>query len=192
MKLFHFLKPPSRERSDEELMAEYRKTSNTQLVLDLMERHRAQILLFGLKQFRNSEDVKDFTNDVFVKLSEELSKREIANFRAWLKVFLRNLFHDKVRKESVRAHYLSTLVNDADRSFEHRVIREMDRHLLYRAMEGLSGNEQKCLQLLYLEEYSYEEVGEQTGWTFNQIRGLRDRAFRKLRHELTPELSSTV
>ncbi|HHG84462.1 MAG TPA: hypothetical protein ENJ82_06920, partial [Bacteroidetes bacterium] len=49
------------------------------------------------------------------------------------------------------------------------------------ALKSLKDEERLCIRMIYLEELSYQEVMAQTGYSFNQVRGYRDRAVRRLR-----------
>ena len=52
-------------------------------------------------------------------------------------------------------------------------------------LQHLNSDESACLEAIYLKGHNYQEVMASHGWTFNQVRGYRDRGIRKLRQLLT-------
>jgi len=153
-----------------------------------MQKYSAQIIAFSLDHFRNHEDVKDFTNDIFLKLCDRLLKDDIGHFRNWLYVFMRNMFYDIKRREQLHANYINRNPQDQDyHNAEKNLFHELDKDRLYKALDVLPEHERKCVQLLYMEGKSYNEIIGETGWTFNQIRGMRDRATKRLREALSME-----
>lgn len=172
---------------DLELIASYKKTKNPELVAQLMEKYSAQILAFGMRSLKGQDDVKDFTHDVYLKLCDKLYTEDIENFKSWLVRFMKNLFFDKKRKEQVHKNHIARLSNEEHYSIEKELWLKMDRGQVYKAIDRLGEREKKCITILYLEGKNYKEMMTETGWTFNQIKGVRERAAVKLRKFLGPE-----
>ena len=66
----------------------------------------------------------------------------------------------------------------------------MDKHHLQTALESLPEHERLCIEAIYLEGLSYKEVMERHRWTFNKLRGTRERALKKLRNLLKQEFTT--
>ena len=173
---------------DQQLLKLYRKSRDTKLILELMRRYEAQILAFGSRYLNREEDIRDFTNEVFLKLSESLKDQQIIHFRSWLVVFLRNRCYDKLRRKKLTRQFLQQTQSFYPEHPDGEIDQGIDQRLLYEALDSLSQKERWCIQALYLEEKSYKEVMDESGWTFNQIRGTRNRAMEKLRERVPVEL----
>ena len=92
---------------DQQLLAEYRESGNQECIAILMDRYAGQIVAFGLKQLRDGEDVRDFANDVYLKLTEKLRATEPRNFSSWLYVFMRNMCHDIGRRQQLTDQFVA-------------------------------------------------------------------------------------
>ncbi|MEL6671501.1 MAG: sigma-70 family RNA polymerase sigma factor [Bacteroidota bacterium] len=176
-------------KSDQELIQLYRQTRNQQIVSILLDRYKDPIVGMATRFFKDEDAVRDFAGDLFVKLVEKLGQAEIRNFKSWVCTLVRNRLYDHSRKDKVRKLYQSGLQEELDHSL-NRVDRSVDYQYLTSALSELSENEQLCLQGIYFEDKSYQELMEEHGWTFNQVRGMRERAIKKLRAHLGKEFEA--
>ena len=174
-------------QKDLTLISKYQETNNTEFVRALIEKYSAQILAFGYRHLRNESDTKDFASDVFLKLCEKLKKEQILHFKSWLYTFMKNFFYDQKRKEQLHIKYLNNRDKKELYEIENQIIKRLDQKLLYEALHQLPEKEKRCITYLYLESKNYSEIIKETNWTFNQIRGTRERAIKKLRILLSEE-----
>lgn len=72
---------------------------------------------------------------------------------------------------------------------EPGVQRQMDLNGLKKAIANLSEKERLIVEAIYFQEMSYQEIMETYGWSFNQVRGTRDRAMKKLKAVLEADFS---
>lgn len=170
---------------DHELIAEYQKTGNTLFVKQLTDRYAQHILSYGWKNIRNEDDVKDFAQDVFQKLCAKLKSAKVESFKSWLYTAMRNMVIDSGRRKTLWNGYV-----DEERKREGIttlgfVETEYDMQYLRQALDELSEKEKSCMVLLYFQDRSYAEIMDETGMTFNQIRGIKDRTLKKLREKLS-------
>lgn len=178
---------PLSELSDIELVEKYQKMKNAECVSELMQRYSKHIAAYAWKNIGEEADVEDFVQDVFVKLSEKLGSANIENFKSWLYSFMKNHLTDKRRREKLLESFKGrtpsgSMALDGVETVEKR----MDQTHLLKALDDLKENERKCLEMLFFQDCSYAEIMSQTGFTFNQIRGLKDRSLKKLKVKLTP------
>ena len=177
----------SQPNDDLALISSYKETRNPALVAQLMDKYSAQIVAFALGSLKNKEDVKDFTHDVYLKLCDKLLKEDVQNFRNWLSRFMKNMFLDQKRKEQVQKKHLNRLTTGESYSIDRELFMNMDKKLIHKAIAQLAERERECIRVLYLEGKHYKEMMAETGWTFNQIKGVRERATRKLRTILSAD-----
>ncbi len=175
--------PPSK-MSDLELIASYQKKGDATCISILMDRYADQIIAFGLKQIRGHEDVRDFTNEVYLKLAEKLKTAEVQSFKSWLYVFMRNMCYDQGRRKQLFDKFVEQQDTKDGHEIEEKLQSQMDQAHLYDALAKMPEKEATVLRKIYLEEKNYQEVCEETGLTFNQLRGIRNRATTRLRDML--------
>lgn len=181
-----------RNQQDLGLILKYKETKDTAFVAELMDRYSSHIIAFGVNNLKNREDVKDFTNDIFLKLCDKLYKDNIANFKSWLYIFMKNMFYDQKRKQQLHLKYLKRQTPNTYYLLENQLLYDIDKKHLYSALDRLADKEKRCVHLLYMEGKNYGEIMSETGWTFNQVRGIRDRATRKLKATISLELKEMI
>lgn len=173
------------ELSDEILIQKYEMTLDTIYVSALMQRYARQITAFAWKGLGNDEEVKDFSQDVFVKLSAKLKDAKIESFKSWLYRFMQNLIIDKGRRRKLFDDFVAEQEGAEESADVPREIeRQLDDTHLKSAIADLNERERACIEMLYYEECSYAEIMKATGLNFNQVRGLKDRTLKKLKERL--------
>lgn len=177
------------ELPDSTLLEHFQATSDLQVISVLLDRYKDLIIGMSMKFLKDQEEVRDFIGRLYLKLADKLERSEVKNARAWLCMVTMNLLRDDNRKGIVRDQYRRSLKEEVDWS-ERKSDFGMDAAHLHNAMDKcLSEKEQTVVKMIYFEDNSYQEIMEETGWTFNQVRGLRERAIKKLRDGLGGEFS---
>ena len=169
--------------SDKELVQYFRRQTDAQAIAILLSRHNGLIFGMAMKRLKDEAATEDFVGDIFLKVYDKLQKSEVSNFRSWLGSMVNNQLHDMGRKQKVRAMYEQGPKDESSDPEKHWQW-AMDETALSDAIAELKDNEKIVIRGVYFEEKSYHEIGEEQGWSFNQIRGARERAIRKLRDKL--------
>lgn len=176
-----------RSRNDNDLILAYQKTGDTELIAVLMERYVDLVSGMAMNKLKNREDVNDLVADMFIVLQEKLKHIEVKNFKSWLCTIVRNKLHDQFRKKKVRTDYAIQYLNTGSESFEIGSSFQFDLQHLKKAFRQISEEESFCIQKIYLEELNYQDIMDEKGWSFNQVRGYRQRGMKKLKDLLTNE-----
>src|SRR3989344_4208957 len=79
-----------KDLSDEEVVRNYRLTSDKDLVGVLFERYSHLVYGVCLKYHRNKDESKDMSVNIFEKLFTDLKNFDIQKFRPWLHSVTRN------------------------------------------------------------------------------------------------------
>ena len=165
--------------SDEQLVNRYARTHDLEIIGILYERYTHLLFSVCYKYLGNDADAEDTVMLVFEKLFELLKKSEINNFKSWIYTITKNecLMHLRHKKsgeriieenlkkldvEIMESVELNHLLSDGDG--EHRV------RYLETAINGLSPEQKQCIELFYLNEKSYREVEQITGYTYNEVK----------------------
>jgi RNA polymerase sigma factor (sigma-70 family) len=172
--------------SDEEVVNNYRLSSDKQLVGILFERYSPLVFGVCLKYLRNKDESRDMVVNIFEKLMVDLKNFDIQKFRPWLHSVTRNhclMFLRKTNRPGTEKdiddlqNKLSTSTF-ADASVEDK---EIQLSQLEKAMEELNDEQKISVTLFYLKDKSYQEIAEETGWDMNKIKSYIQNGKRNLK-----------
>ncbi len=177
------------ELTDSGLLEHYQATADLQVISVLLDRYKDLIVGMSMRYLKDREEVRDFIGKLYLKLTKKLGQAEVKNVRAWLCMVTKNLLLDEIRKKQVQEQYRLTLKEEIEWS-EHKTDFQLDNTHLHEALAScLSDKEQAIVKMIYFEDMSYKDIMIATGWSFNQVRGLRERAVQKLKNGLSGEFS---
>ena len=126
-----------------------------------------------------------------VEKLKEIDTTEIRSAERWLCGVIRNAARDRLRKlNTYRGHTLGFAVErEANPDSDKVNLKRLDNPHLHAALEKLNASERICIEKIYFEEMSYQDIMKEHGFTFNQVRGYRDRAIKRLRDLLGSDFS---
>lgn len=182
LRLFHTRRDKLSELqslSDEQLAGRFAAHGDPDCLGVLYERYTHLVFAVSIKYLGNDAEAEDMVMTVFEKLFSELKHTRVDNFRSWLFAVTRNqclmsLRHEKTAgraKEECLRRLESEIMETAgsahplpgengDNRLEH----------LQQGIERLNEAQQRCVQLFYLQELSYREVSDQTGYNLNEVK----------------------
>ena len=76
--------------SDDELIEQYRRTHNSEIVGRLFERYASFAFAICMKYVKDKEICRDLTMQVFEKLLDLLLRFEVKYFKSWLYQIVKN------------------------------------------------------------------------------------------------------
>ena len=178
--------------SDLELIAKYKATEDNTFVGTLYERYSLQIYAICRKYMGDDEEARDTAMQVFEYLLKELLKYEIQNFKSWLARATKNFCLMKLRKykrQNAKAEEFknsqNVLMESAD--FLHHngeQDRELEAKALQEALGQLKDHQRTCVEMFYIQDVSYEEIAEETGFTLKQVKSYIQNGKRNLKIRL--------
>lgn len=182
-----------KQLSDEELIARYLETDDSQFVGELFERYAAQIYGICRKYLKEDEEARDASMEIFEYLLKELKKYEVRNFKSWLGSATRNFCLMRLRKDkSVSARAEEYKKNEAPLMEAERELHPMEEDPkenqlaeLEIAMGELKDEQKVCIELFFIQGKSYDEVAVITGYTYNQVKSYIQNGKRNLRLLMT-------
>lgn len=177
------------ELSDEELLSAYRKSGDNEWLGYLLPRYTTLLLGVALKYLKDKVQAEDAVQQVFLKALTKMPREEIQNFKGWLYILMRNhclqILRDKVPQsdESALAGLAASPANDEElRMYEYTL------QQLTVAMATLNEEQRITLTLFYLKKLSYEQIIQQTGYNFMQVKSFIQNGKRNLRISLLKKL----
>lgn len=174
--------------TDIELISEYKASQNKVLVGLLYKRYSHLVLGLSLKYLKNQDDAQDAVMQIFEKLLADLLKYDITYFKSWLYTYSKNhcLIIIRNQKQQQKHHqnleYESNFMeNHSEFTLNDILIKEEKLMQLEKAINELNAIQQKCIKLFYLENYSYQDISENTGYSLNEVKSYIQNGKRNLK-----------
>ncbi len=164
----------------------------------LYERYSMMAFGVAMKYFKDEDESKDAVMQVFEKLFVDLKKHKVENFRGWLHTVVRNHCLMQLRSnanktqsfESVQYNFSESV--ETDNQLHLAIEKEEQLTGLETALTLLKEEQQKCIQLFYLQEKSYEEVATATGYNMNEVKSFIQNGKRNLKIIMEKKLKVMV
>jgi len=185
-----FLKSKNRsDLSDQELIFQYKKKNDPEVLGQLYSRYVALVYGLCLKYMENRERSKDAVMQIFELLATELHRHEISNFRSWLYVTSKNFCLMELRKQkSLRKKEEMWLMNQEDfmeipdeMHLIDKVENQESNDLLNNCIEKLKKEQHQCVRLFYFGNKSYRQITDETGLDEKKVKSLLQNGKRNLK-----------
>ncbi|MFQ5605981.1 MAG: RNA polymerase sigma factor [bacterium] len=165
-----------RESSAEEdkfWIQKYRTSGDVDYFGKLYAKYKQRIFLSCLKRVNDEEEAKDLTSEAFIKAFDHVDDfKEDAPFFPWLYRIATNLCIDHLRKQSRFRYHLLDESRVAKNPDEERQVENQKelRSKIPVALRKLKQAQRRCFCLFYINNLSYNEIAEITGYSYNQVR----------------------
>lgn len=149
----------------------------------IVDRYAKTIYNLALNFFANREDAEDITQDVFLKVYNNIDKfREEKSFKSWLVKISTNhcIDHWRKTKRSARRIELSDDLIRIDHSPEDKAVKDCDVINLRNKISILDPNLRLLLIMRDIQEYSYQEIANTLNLPLGTIKSRINRARVKL------------
>ena len=147
-------------------------------------------MVFGvcMKYLQNEDNAKDALMEVFENLIHLLKKHQIENFKPWLHSVVKNHCLMELRKEKKipiqnvdSSEYFAFNMEYSVTQHPTNDNQESSFRLLEKGIELLNEDQKKCIELFYLQQKSYQDVCEMTGYSMNQVKSYIQNGKRNLK-----------
>ncbi len=154
----------------------------------LYERYMPLVYGVCLKYLQSREESQDAVMQLFEKLIDQLKKHEVANFKSWLHVMAKN--HCLMKIRSAKGQHSVEIENSMTESMEYSIAlhhedeedKETDLTRLNGCMDQLSEEQRRCVKLFFLEEKSYNQVVEHSGYELKKVKSYIQNGKRNLKN----------
>jgi len=198
------MKTAATKRSDlNDLLVESAKEGDARAINKLCQANYSFVFNMLYFKCRNRELAEDLTQDVFVKMVNNLNQYSKTDFRfsSWLSSIVNSIFIDKVRRDKSRGEdkvsftdFITsnseesedfgvarlTLNSHAELSVEEIYIHKEADNILYsdlaEAIESLDEEQKIVIKLSLDEENTYEDIVNETGFVLGTVKNLLFRA----------------
>lgn len=171
--------------TDEELLGEYRKSGNTEYFGILYDRYLP--LLYGvcLKYLNDTDKAQDAVMQLFEQLTSKISNYEINVFRTWIHSVVKNHCLQILRKENreIRMDFSVDLMESDEvlHLFNEEEADSERMDALKRCMEKLPEEQRISITRFFMEEMSYADIVETTGYSLSRVKSYIQNGKRNLK-----------
>lgn len=133
-------------------------------------------MLYGvcLKYLKSPEAAEDAVMSIFEQLPPKLKKHEVKDFRPWVYVLAKNYCLMQLRKKKIIVPVAPELMQSEEVMhpiFENPGdMKEIQLQHLENCMEALPLKQKSCVDLFYLQGFSYKEIAAQQILTVGKVR----------------------
>lgn len=167
--------------TDEELLAKFRSSGDNIWIGNLLQRYTLLLLGVAMKYLKDRDEAQDAVQQVFLKAITHLPEGEIHNFKGWLYILMRNYCLQLLRDKTYHTD-ADILVAVPEETTNNGVIYTEEQ--INDAIEMLNEQQKECIVLFYLKKLSYQQIMEQTGYTFIQVKSYIQNGKRNLKQIL--------
>jgi RNA polymerase sigma-70 factor (ECF subfamily) len=185
MKLF--IRGNTNDLSDALLIEKYKQSGDKFFVGELFKRYSHLVFGLCLKYFKDKDVSKDLVMQIFEKLFDELKKTEVRHFPAWICFVSRNFCISELRKEKTRSGREEVAEWEEEIALNPLLAKEEEAEhttrldQLKEAIQGLKEEHRICLDLFYLQEKSYKDICEMTGYSDKEVKSFIQNGKRNLK-----------
>ena len=164
-------------KTDNELVNLYKQSFNTEIIGELYKRYNHIVYGVALKYLKDTDFAQDALLDIFNKLFEQLIKYKIDDFKNWLLTVTRNHCLKQLKEiarsaplDYAETHFLSVDFMENEHELDLHIQKENQLKDLEHALTALKPEQKKCISLFYLEDKSYQEISENTGFSIKMVK----------------------
>jgi RNA polymerase sigma factor (sigma-70 family) len=175
--------------TDAELLDLHKEKNDPAIIGVLFKRYTHLVLGVSFKYLRDEDEAKDAVMEIFEKLLKDLSRHEITYFKSWLHTVTKN--HCLMKLRAAKRKFVERIENDETdlEVVEMNLLlhpedaneKEIMLTLLEKGIKQLNNDQRKCVELFYLEQKSYQEIVELTGYTMLNVKSYIQNGKRNLK-----------
>jgi RNA polymerase sigma-70 factor (ECF subfamily) len=176
------------KQEDDELIALYRSSGEPYYAGVLFQRYTQYLALVTYKYLKKQADAEDALMEVFEIILKDLKSHDILNFKAWSYSVTKHHCLKKIKnandKKFKPESFIKQMADDTNYDFDPYLLdNQIDD--LKKAISNLAAEQRQCVDLFYLQEKSYKEVADMTGFSLNEVKSYLQNGKRNLKGLLT-------
>ena len=176
-----------KEKSDEELLLQFQKSANLDVLGELFARYMHLVYGVSLKYFKDRDEAQDAVMNIFEKLVADLPKHEVQNFKSWLYVLTKNHCLMEIRSKKSNDRRLEGLKIEQEFMESEYNMHPIDREeefisdALKECIEKLKSEQKQCIELFYYKKLCYQEVAEKLNMEEKKVKSYLQNGKRNLK-----------
>lgn len=178
------------------LIEAYRVSDDTTALEILLSRYAHLVYGVCMKYLKNEEDAKDASMEIFENMIDDLKNHDIVYFKAWLYSVTKNHCLMRIRKSRQVPTYTMS-PEEIEKKFME------NPHFMHLSSEGhnpaddldevigrLNKGQRICIRLFYLENKSYKQIADDTGYQIRQVKSHIQNGKRNLQNRLSKRIGA--
>ncbi len=176
-----------KEKSDKELLLQFQKSVNLDVLGELFSRYMHLVYGVSLKYFKDRDEAQDAVMNIFEKLVADLPKHEVQNFKSWLYVLTKNHCLMEIRSKKSKNRRLEGLKTEQEFMESEYNMHPIDREeefigdALKDCIEKLKSEQKQCIELFYYKKLCYQEVAEKLNMEEKKVKSYLQNGKRNLK-----------
>ncbi len=148
----------------------------------LVREYQGRVFAVALHYLRSSEDARDLSQEVFIKVYRSLDTFTGEGFLAWLLRLARNSSIDRLRRRKARPPASdvpveeSTSLQDSGPTPEEAWWSDTRRQLVHRAMDRMSAQNREIIQLKEIQGLKIDEIATMLRLPIGTVKSRSSRA----------------
>lgn len=171
------------QHTDEELLNLFCTTADNKWLGVLLQRYTVLLLGVGLKYLKDKDQATDAVQQVFLKVLVTAPGNEIQHFKGWLYILMRNhclqLLRNKKHMQGDEVLQEQQAYPMPDVQLLQQQEQEIDK--MKDALTLLDEGQQICIQMFYLDKKTYQQIMDEKGYSFMQVKSYIQNGKRKLK-----------
>jgi RNA polymerase sigma-70 factor (ECF subfamily) len=175
------------EKSDEELLVQFRDSGSLEILGDLYGRYMHRVYGVALKYLGERTDAQDAVMHIFEKLITDLPRHDVMNFKSWLYVLTKNHCLMELRARKSEEKKLQGLKTEQEFMESDRELHPIDREdpsledALKECIENLKSEQKQCIELFYYKKRCYREIAGMLEMEERKVKSLLQNGKRNLK-----------
>ncbi len=173
------------ELPDEEILKIYFESGDMESFVLLFQRYMHLVYGVCMKYFRDREESKDATMEIFEKLVKTLRKETVKNFNRWIYTVTRNhcltVIRDK-KRHLLKDEGTVFMENELIRHHGDDRIIEENIDKLRGCLQKLPEEQKTCVELFYFNKKSYAEIVAETKFELSKVKSYIQNGKRNLKN----------
>ena len=174
---------PEAERT---LLQTYYKHGDLDVLGKLYAPYMYMVLGVCMKYLKHTEQAQDAVMQIFEELVDKLRVHQVHNFRSWLYTYARNYCLMVIRKKQqfpqVELSEDLLMENLDDLHLPNKEdMQEAQLQAMEACIDTLNAQQKHCVELFFLKNKCYKEIGEETGYTLKQVKSYIQNGKRNIR-----------
>ncbi len=176
-----------RDYTDEELIRLYRRDGESRWLGVLLQRYTTLLLGVAMKYLKDKDAAADAVQQVLLKVLTKFPNDDVVNFKGWIYILMRNhcfqLHRDKKNDSHTQIH--ENIIADEPTDREELYAQEKLVVSMEQALTELDDKQSICIKKFYLEKKSYQQIMDEEGYSFKQVKSYIQNGKRKLKQLIT-------
>lgn len=174
------------QMSDSELVQLYKSKNKTRALGELYNRYAHLVLGLCIKYLKDEQQAEDAVSHIFEKLMVDLKKHEVKHFKSWIYMVSKNHCLMILRQKKYETSLDQSSFEPVQET-ELEIVQERERQYqkLEESITELPEEQRICIDLFYLQQNSYRQIADLTGFDIKKVKSYIQNGKRNLKNLMT-------